>query len=300
MPQQHLIEAFAAHLETERRASRHTVLSYRRDLQKLNAYLDARLIDRWSEVQPVMARGFAGESYRQRLSGRSIARMLSASRSFYRYLIREGQAQGNPFEGVTAPKSARKLPSILTADQAIKLVDIPGDDTLAVRDKAIVELFYSSGLRLQELVGLDLTDVNLQEGIMRVLGKGSKTRLLPVGSHAVSAMKRWLTRRPSWAKDSETAFFVTQRGGRPTTRTIQQRIKFRAMEQGISVAVHPHMLRHSFATHVLESSGDVRAVQELLGHSSMSSTQIYTHLDFGHLSKVYDQAHPRAKRRASK
>ena len=300
MPEQNLIEEFTAHLEKERRVSPHTILSYRRDLEKLNSYLEDHLIDSWSKVQPVMARGFAGESYRQRLSSRSIARMLSASRSFYRYLIRENHSQSNPFDGVSAPKSARKLPTILTAEQAIQLVNIPGDDTLAVRDRAIVELFYSSGIRLQELVGLDLTDVNLKDGIMRVLGKGSKARVVPIGSHAVNALKQWLTHRSSWAAKDETAMFVTQRGTRPTTRAIQQRLKHHAIAQGIDFAVHPHMLRHSFATHVLESSGDIRAVQEFLGHSNISTTQIYTHLDFGHLSKEYDRAHPRAKRRASK
>lgn len=300
MPEQNLIDDFVLHLEKERRVSPHTVHNYRRDLDRLNEYLESHSIRCWNEVQVVMARGFAGESYRKGLSGSSIARRLSAARTFFRYLIREKLAQNNPFDGVSAPKSKRKLPKILTADQAIKLVDIPGDDLLDIRDRAILELFYTSGIRLQELVGLNLTDVNLQEGIMRVLGKGSKTRIVPIGSYAVDALKNWLTCRGNWAADEETAFFVTRRGARPTTRAIQQRIQVRAVQQGMPTGVHPHMLRHSFATHVLESSGDIRAVQEFLGHSNISTTQIYTHLDFGHLSREYDRAHPRAKRKSKK
>ncbi len=297
MPEKQLIENFVHHLEKERRVSPHTVLNYCRDLDKLNQYLDAREIVHWSKVQPVMAKGFAGESYRNGLSSSSIARMLCAARTFYRYLVREKQVQSNPFDGVSAPKGVRKLPKILTAEQAIKLVEIPGDDTLAVRDRAILELFYTSGIRLQELVGLDIADVNLNEGIMRVLGKGSKTRIVPIGSHAVEALNIWLTRRGEWADVEEQAYFVTRRGSRPTTRAIQHRIQVRAVQQGMPTGVHPHMLRHSFATHVLESSGDIRAVQEFLGHANISTTQIYTHLDFGHLSRAYDRAHPRAKKK---
>ncbi len=300
MPEQHLIEEFTLHLENERRLSSHTVLNYRRDLQQLNDYLENHSISRWGEVQTVLAKGFAAESYRRGLSSSSIARMLCAARTFFRYLMREKQSQINPFDGVAAPKSVRKLPQILTAEQAIKLVEIPGDDTLAIRDRAILELFYTSGIRLQELIGLNLTDVNLQEGIMRVLGKGSKTRIVPIGSHAIQALKNWLTERGNWAPVQESAFFVTRRGKRPTSRAIQLRIQARAVQQGMPSGVHPHMLRHSFATHVLESSGDIRAVQEFLGHSNISTTQIYTHLDFGHLSKEYDRAHPRAKRNAER
>ncbi len=296
MPEPELIEEFTHHLEKERRVSSHTVFNYRRDLNKLNHYLGNHSIPKWCDVKPVMARGFAGESYRSGLSSSSIARMLSAARTFYRYLMREKVVQSNPFDGVSAPKGSRKLPKILTAEQAIKLVEISGDDTLAVRDRAILELFYTSGIRLQELVSLDLTDVNLGEAIMRVLGKGSKTRIVPIGSHAVDALRNWLTRRSEWAAAEEQAFFVTRRGTRPTTRAIQQRIQVRAVEQGMPMGVHPHMLRHSFATHVLESSGDIRAIQEFLGHANLSTTQIYTHLDFGHLSREYDRAHPRAKR----
>lgn len=296
MPEIELIKEFTHHLENERRVSPHTVGNYRRDLEKLHQYLEDHTITKWCNVNSVMARGFAGESYRSGLSSSSIARMLSAARTFYRYLGREKKVQSNPFDGVSAPKRTRKLPKILTVEQAINLVEIPGDDTLAIRDRAILELFYTSGIRLQELVGLNLSDVNLGEGIMRVLGKGSKTRIVPIGSHAVDALQNWLTRRGEWAAAEEQAFFVTRRGTRPTTRAIQQRIQVRAVEQGMPMGVHPHMLRHSFATHVLESSGDIRAIQEFLGHANLSTTQIYTHLDFGHLSKEYDRAHPRAKR----
>ena len=297
MPEKELIDQFTLHLEKERRVSAHTVFNYRRDLEKLDGYLEDHTITRWQEVKPVMAKGFAGESYRNGLSSASIARMLSAARTFYRYLIREKKVQNNPFDGVSAPKSVRKLPKTLTAEQVIKLVEIPGDDTLALRDRAILELFYSSGIRLQELVGLNVSDINLREGIMRVLGKGSKNRILPIGSKAVAALTKWLTRRQDWADAQESALFVTQKGARPAARTIQQRIQVRAVQQGMPMGVHPHMLRHSFATHVLESSGDIRAIQELLGHAKLSTTQIYTHLDFGHLSKAYDRAHPRAKRK---
>ncbi len=297
MPEQNLIEAFALHLETERRVSANTIFHYRRDVIKLNGYLEEHSVRRWSDVDPVMARGFAGESYRSGLSSNSIARMLSAARTFYRYLLREKHVVNNPFEGVNPPKANRKLPRILTAEQAIQLLQIQGDDTLAIRDRAILELFYTSGIRLQELVGLNLTDVNLEDSIMRVLGKGSKTRILPIGSHATKSLKHWLVERAKWAHDEEDALFVTRRGTRPTSRAIQLRIQARAVEQGLPTGVHPHMLRHSFATHILESSGDIRAVQEFLGHSNLSTTQIYTHLDFGHLSKEYDRAHPRAKRK---
>ena len=223
--------------------------------------------------------------------------MLSSSRSFFRYLIGEDLASLNPFEGVSAPKSPRKLPKVLTAEQAIGLVSIEGDDLIAVRDRAIVELFYSSGIRLQELIGINVNDINLADYMVRVLGKGSKVRVVPIGSHAAEALKNWLARRHEWANADETSLFVTAKGTRPSSRAIQKRIELRAMEQGLPVRVHPHMLRHSFATHVLESSSDIRAVQEFLGHANLSTTQIYTHLDFGHLSKEYDRAHPRAKKK---
>ena len=297
MPPTELIQRFVSHLEQERRLSAHTVSNYNRDLQRLNLYRKERDIQNWNQFTAVLARGFAGDCHRSGLSGKSISRMLSSSRSFFRYLMREDLASFNPFDGVSAPKSPRKLPKVLTAEQAIGLVDLKGDDLITIRDRAIVELFYSSGIRLQELIGADVNDVNLVENMIRVLGKGSKVRIVPIGSHASKALEEWLARRDEWAAPSETALFVTAKGRRPSSRTIQKRIELRAMEQGVPVKVHPHMLRHSFATHVLESSSDIRAVQEFLGHANLSTTQIYTHLDFGHLSKEYDRAHPRAKKR---
>ena len=291
------IGQFVSHLERERRLSEHTVSNYNRDLLRLNLYRKERDIENWDQFTTVLARGFAGDCHRNGLSGKSIGRMLSSSRSFFRYLIGEDLASLNPFDGVSAPKSPRKLPKVLTAEQAIGLVSIEGDDLIAVRDRAIVELFYSSGIRLQELIGINVNDINLADNMVRVLGKGSKVRVVPIGSHAADALKNWLSRRYEWAKADETSLFVTAKGTRPSSRAIQKRIELRAMEQGLPVRVHPHMLRHSFATHVLESSSDIRAVQEFLGHANLSTTQIYTHLDFGHLSKEYDRAHPRAKKK---
>ncbi|MDE0309718.1 MAG: tyrosine recombinase XerC [Acidiferrobacterales bacterium] len=294
-----LVYRFVSHLENERRLSPHTVSNYRRDLQRLNLYRTEHEIKSWSQFTVVLARGFVGDCHRNGLSGSSIGRMLSSSRSFFRFLKRENLVSYNPFEGVSAPKSPRKLPKVLTAEQAISLVDLKGDDLITVRDRAILELVYSTGIRLQELIGADVNDVNLSEKMIRVLGKGSKERIVPIGTHASRALEEWLTRRHEWADTDETALFVTARGKRPGSRAIQKRIEVRAVEQGLPVNVHPHMLRHSFATHVLESSGDIRAIQEFLGHANLSTTQIYTHLDFGHLSREYDRAHPRAKKKQS-
>ncbi len=295
-----LIHLFVSHLEKERRLSPHTVSNYSRDLQRLNLYRTERNIQSWTKFTAVLARGFAGDCHRNGLSGKSIGRMLSSSRSFFRFLMREKLVTYNPFDGVSAPKSPRKLPKVLTAEQAIGLVDLKGDDLITVRDRAIFELFYSSGIRLQELVGANVNDVNLVEKLIRVLGKGSKERIVPIGSYASKSLEEWLKRRHEWAAADETALFVTARGRRPGSRAIQKRFDVRGVEQGMPVRVHPHMLRHSFATHVLESSSDIRAIQEFLGHANLSTTQIYTHLDFGHLSKEYDRAHPRARKKPSK
>ena len=263
----------------------------------MDHYCESREIKSWSKLSVHSARGFVGDSHRKGLSGSSISRMLSSSRTFFKYLLREKQVLQNPFLAVRAPKSPKKLPGVLTAEQALRLVDLKGDDILTIRDKAVVELFYGTGIRLQELVSLNLNDLDFQQSLLRVLGKGSKERVVPVGSHAITAVKNWLQKRIKWADSTELALFVTRRGSRPTVRAIQKRIEIRAMEQGIPIRVHPHMLRHSFATHVLESSNDIRAIQEFLGHSNLSTTQIYTHLNFGHLSKAYDQAHPRARKK---
>ena len=296
MPQIDQLEAFVNHLETERRLSPHTVLNYRRDLEALNDFCERYGIREWQQLHYKRARAFVADRFQNGLSGKSISRMLAAARSFYRYLAREKLCTSNPFDGVTAPKSAKHLPNVLTPDQAQNLVEVKGDDILSVRDRAILELFYSSGLRLQELVDLDMNDVNFDSGSVRVLGKGSKVRIVPLGRCAINALQQWLRHRLEIAGSGETTLFVSRNGKRPSVRTIQKIIERRAVEQGLPVGVHPHMLRHSFATHVLTSSSDLRAVQELLGHSSISTTQKYTHLDFGHLTKVYDEAHPRAKK----
>jgi len=222
---------------------------------------------------------------------------LSAVRTFLSYLIETGVLKANAAVHVQAPKPPRRLPATLDADQVASLLAISGEEPLTLRDRAILELFYSSGLRLAELVGLDLGDVDAADRTVRVLGKGSKTRVVPVGKQALAALHDWLQVRPELARHGELALFVTRRGERVSARAVQLRVNEWARRQGAPTGVHPHMLRHSFATHVLESSGDLRAVQEMLGHASLSTTQIYTHLDFQHLAHVYDQAHPRARRR---
>lgn len=243
------------------------------------------------------ARRFVGDLRSHGLSSRSIQRALSAARGFYRYLVKQRHARANPFVGITAPKAEKKLPKVLSVDQVNLLVAVKAHDPIAIRDRAMMELFYSSGLRLSELVELDVQRLDLQQGSVRVTGKGNKEREVPVGRLAVSAVKVWLPYRTDIATQEETALFVSTRGKRISTRAVQQRIQHWATRQGLDTGVHPHMLRHSFATHVLESSGELRAVQELLGHASISTTQVYTHLDFQHLAKVYDKAHPRAKKR---
>ena len=213
------------------------------------------------------------------------------------WLAREGQHKRNPFDSIKAPRGPRRLPATLDIDAMQQLLNLPGDGPLTVRDRAILELFYSSGFRLSELVGLDLSDIDLASGEARVSGKGSKVRVVPVGRMALRALRDWLAVRNQLANDDEVAMFVSRRGSRLAARSIEQRLKYWSMRQGINRNLHPHMLRHSFASHLLESSGDLRAVQELLGHQNISTTQIYTHLDFQHLAKIYDSAHPRARKK---
>jgi integrase/recombinase XerC len=235
------------------------------------------------------------------LSGRSLARMLSAWRAFYRFLLdADPSRRADPCAGLRAPKSARRLPSALSPDEAVRLVCIGGDDALAVRDRAILELAYSSGLRLSELSGADIGRLDLAEGEIRVMGKGAKERIVPVGAPAREALRAWLAARAGIAAADEQALFVTRAGLRLGPRAIERRLAAWARRQGLDRHVHPHMLRHSFASHVLQSSGDLRAVQELLGHASIASTQVYTHLDFQALARAYDAAHPRARRRTRK
>lgn len=295
------LDAFGQHLRSERQVSAHTCDAYMRDLSTLCAHIEEKGINQWDRVDTQVLRSFVARRHQSGQSGRSLQRLLSSVRGFYRFLNRERICQHNPAVDLRAPKSPRKLPKTLDADLTASLLDrssVPGgdeDNWLVARDSAMLELFYSSGLRLSELAGLSLHDLDLREGEVRVLGKGSKTRVLPVGRKAREALDAWLAVRPSTV-DEDQPVFVGRQGRRLTPRAIQQRVR-RCGVQGIGQHVHPHMLRHSFASHLLESSGDLRAVQELLGHADISTTQIYTHLDFQHLAQVYDQAHPRAKRK---
>lgn len=288
------IRKFSSYLTNERRLARLTVLNYGRDLQRLRDFCRRRGIDDWQHLRPEHVRLYVGELRHAGLDGRSIQRHLSAARALYGYLLRERKVEADPTAGIKAPKSGRRLPKSLNPDEATRLVEIRGDDIAARRDRALLELLYSSGLRLAEVCSLDLDDLST-DGTVRVTGKGSKTRVVPIGSAARAALADWLRARA--ALSGETAVFVSTRGKRITGREVQRIVARRARAQGMGRPVHPHMLRHSFASHVLESSGDLRAVQEMLGHASISTTQIYTHLDFQHLAKVYDQAHPRARRR---
>jgi integrase/recombinase XerC len=298
------IERFLTHLHIERRMSRHTVSAYRHDLATLAAFCDARDVQRWSSINNFQVRAFAAAEHAGGIGPRSIQRRLSAVRTFYEYLMREGAAKNNPALEVRAPKTKKRLPKTLDADQMGRLLDFRADDSLSLRDKAMMELFYSSGLRLSELVGLGLGDVDLKDRTVRVLGKGNKTRIVPIGRHAVEALQHWLGERaalvlqkPAPASAHPGAIFLGRTGRPLTVRAVQLRVGTWARRQGLSMHVHPHMFRHSFATHLLESSGDLRGVQELLGHADISTTQVYTHLDFARLATVYEAAHPRAKRR---
>lgn len=271
--------------------------AYERDLNHFKTFLIQNDIDEWSAITLKIVRRYVAERHRHGVQGRSLQRNLSALRGFFRFQIDQGQMSQNPAEIIKAPKSGRKLPKALNVDQMYELLRVADDDELAIRDRAIMELFYSSGLRLSELQQLNLADLDSHNKQIQVIGKGNKQRLCPVGSLALQALADWITVRSAWAKEEEPALFISQKGTRLTTRTIQLRVRDWAKKQGLEPHVHPHMLRHSFASHVLESSGDLRAVQELLGHADISTTQIYTHLDFQRLAQVYDVSHPRAKRK---
>jgi integrase/recombinase XerC len=288
---------FLIYLENERGLSARTLKAYQRDLDQLLEFLQAEEIDRPKQVTQHHIRAFIAQRHRQGLGGKSLQRLLSAIRSLFRWMLREGIAEHNPATPVRAPKSPRHLPATLDADTIGQLLDIPCDTPLAIRDKAIMELFYSSGLRLSELATLRWEQVDLASGMVTVTGKGKRTRMVPVGRIAVEALLEWRKARGVFASFEEPHVFVSQRGNPIATRTIQTRIRYWAKRQGMPQNVYPHLLRHSFASHMLESSGDLRAVQELLGHADISTTQIYTHLDFQHLAKVYDKAHPRAKKK---
>lgn len=291
-----LLESF---IKTLHHLSDHTRSAYQRDLNHLQTYCDKQEIAKWSDLDGRQIRGFVAWRHRQGIGGRSLQRNLSAVRSFYRHLLQEGKVKNNPAEGIIAPKSARKLPKVLDADQAVQLVEIDQEDVLAIRDRAMLELIYSSGLRLAELISLNMNDIDFSDRIVTVTGKGKKTRSVPVGQHAIRAIKHWLKKRQIMVNDTEQALFISNRGKRISPRSVQERLKQWAIKQGLPNHVHPHMLRHSFASHLLESSGDLRAVQELLGHADISTTQVYTHLNFQHLAEVYDKTHPRAHRKKS-
>ncbi|MFK5734982.1 tyrosine recombinase XerC [Pseudomonas urmiensis] len=289
------LEAYCAHLRNERQVSEHTQLAYRRDLEKVLEYCNSQGIASWQALQIQQMRQLVARQHHHGQSSRSIARLLSAVRGLYRYLNREGVCAHDPANGLTPPKGEKRLPKALDTDRALQLLEGGvDDDFIARRDQAILELFYSSGLRLSELTNLDLEHLDLAAGLVQVQGKGSKTRVLPVGRKAREALQEWLKLRGISAP-RDNAVFLSRQGRRLGPRAIQLRVKA-AGERELGQHLHPHMLRHSFASHLLESSQDLRAVQEMLGHADISTTQIYTHLDFQHLAAVYDSAHPRAKR----
>lgn len=287
---------YLQHLTFERGLSALTCKNYARDIELLTTLAENSALE---AIKNPQVRRFIAILHGRGLSSKTIARALSAWRGFYNYLIQHKGFTHNPVTGLRAPKSAKTLPQALSVDQAVKFVDIRGDDILALRDHAIFELFYSSGLRLAELVNLDIDRLDFTEGTVTVTGKGNKTRIVPLGSHASTAIQTWMQQRAQIEIDDKNpkALFITQQGRRITPRAVQYRMKTWAIKQGANSDMHPHLLRHSFATHVLQSSGDLRAVQEMLGHANISTTQVYTHLDFQHLSKIYDAAHPRAKKK---
>ena len=291
------VSGFLAHLTRERRLSAHTAAGYGHDVRVLLELAQGTTL---ATLEVHQIRRFIARLHARGLGGKSLARMLSAWRAFFAYMARDHGFTGNPCLGVRAPKSAKPLPKALSPDEATRLVGLDGEDALAVRDRAMFELLYSSGLRLSELTSLQTADLNLADATVRVTGKGNKTRIVPVGSHALQAIAAWLPVRATLPARNVAELFLNQRGGPLSARAVQSRLQGWGIKQGLTTHVHPHMLRHSFASHVLQSSGDLRAVQEMLGHASISTTQVYTHLDFQYLAKVYDQAHPRAKRKTVK
>jgi integrase/recombinase XerC len=312
------VARFRRYMNSERRLSAHTDSNYARDLAALVKYCDRMGLEEWNALDTQHIRVFAAHSHAGGLSPRSVQRRLSAVRSFYEFLVRENHerpgnsslrsgVRHNPAHDVRAPKAVKRLPETLDPDQMARLLDIPSDDgpanrgpghrSFVLRDRAIMELLYSSGLRLAELVGLDVEHLQLAEGMVRVLGKGNKTRIVPVGSVAIDVLKKWLLERAAVAKPEEKSLFVGRGGKRLGPRAVQTRVAQWARRQGLSMHVYPHLFRHSFATHLLESSRELRGVQELLGHADISTTQVYTHLDFQHLARIYESSHPRARKK---
>jgi integrase/recombinase XerC len=292
------LDEFYGYMRNEKQLSSHTQTNYARDLEKFQIICLEKNISELNELTPAHIRMAVAQLHREGLGGKSLQRWLSSLRSFFQFCIRRQWMTNNVADGIAAPKSPKTLPKTLDVDQAIQFVEIEGDNFIQQRDRALVELIYSSGLRLAEVVALNLKDIDWADGMLRVVaGKGDKSRILPIGSEAINALKKWLVAREPFVTPSEQALFITQRGTRIGHRAVQTRLQQISLQQGMDTPVHPHMLRHSFASHMLESSGDLRLVQELLGHSNISTTQIYTHLDFQHLAKVYDKAHPRANRK---
>lgn len=290
-------QQFQDYLRYEKQYSVHTLKNYQRDLKQFQSWLKKNKCDAIIDADNLHIRNWIAGLHRQGIGSHSLQRKLSSLRSFYNFLIRKRQLKNNPALDIRAPKAAKKLPDTLDTDTLSQLLNIPPDSILAIRDRAIMELFYSSGLRLSELVNLSLNSIDLKEKSLRAIGKGDKERLLPIGKKAVEAIQSWLNKRDEMANTDENALFVSMRGKRISTRSIQERLNYWRKKQGLEQHIHPHKLRHSFASHILESSGDLRAVQELLGHADISTTQIYTHLDFQHLANVYDKAHPRARKK---
>jgi integrase/recombinase XerC len=286
---------YLEYLSNERRLSPHTTRNYARDVEALIELAGDIPLGRLETHQ---IRRFAAQLHARGLGGRTLARMLSSWRGYFNFLARHHRGAHNPCHGVRAPKSAKRLPHALSPEEAGRLMEIAGDDLLALRDRAMLELLYSSGLRLSELTGLAPPDVNQADATVRVTGKGGKTRIVPVGRYALAALAAWLAARERIPAVQPSALFVNRSGARLSQRAVQARVKRHGAKQGLASRVHPHALRHSFASHLLQSSGDLRAVQDMLGHASISTTQVYTQLDFQHLAKVYDAAHPRAKRKS--
>lgn len=291
-----LLTEYLNFLHFERGLSALTRQNYARDIQQLFKLSDGSALD---TLQTLHIRRYIAKLHGNGLGGKSIARLLSSWRGFFDYLMQRHGYPNNPAKGLRAPKSAKTLPQVLSIEQAIKLVDVKDDDVLSVRDHAILELFYSSGLRLSELINLNIDQLDFTDGNITVTGKGNKTRIVPLGNHAITAIQHWLKLRSDLLakQPQEKAVFIGKQGRRISARNVQYRLKTWAIKQSLDASVHPHMLRHSFASHILQSSGDLRAVQEMLGHANISTTQVYTHLDYQHLTKVYDTAHPRAKKK---
>jgi integrase/recombinase XerC len=296
---QQYIDDFISMLRIERQLSKNTLISYRRDIEGFKFYLQKNELVNWIDVTEKQVQSYVASRFRNGLTGRSLQRALSSIRMLFEYLVRHNKALSNPAKNIHAPKTVTKLPAYLDVDMTEQLLNRESDNSLIVRDKAMFELFYSSGLRLTELVSINLGDLDMAEFEIRVTGKANKTRILPIGKQAIIAIAKWLTYRSDFIKEDTDALFLNRQGRRISQRSVQLRLKQWAKVQNVDMNIHPHMLRHSFASHMLEGTGNIRAVQELLGYDDTSSTQIYTHIDFQHLASVYDKAHPRSRKNKS-